>query len=168
MGRKPRVLQGTNEETPAKSGNNVPESLVLAHLSKIQTAEKKKDEAVAALRAARKAAKADGVNLKTLDAVRHLAGLDDVELASMFNETVTYARYLSVPVFGQMQLFEAPEVTAENAKDIAFAKGLKAGKLGRGEDANPYDPGVPSFHDWLKGQRAGQEILYSGLGRGNA
>lgn len=148
---------------------NVSESLVLIHLNKIVAAETKKNSAVANLRAARKLAKSDGVDLKTLDAVRHLASLDEHELTAGFNSITQYARYLSVPLYSTFDLFDSPDAAEEAVNERSFIKGIKAGKLGQGCETNPYDPTSVAGQEWARGWGEGQAILMKGFGEiGNA
>lgn len=137
---------------------NVSEGLVLLHLRKIKEAEKKKDEAVNALRTARKAAKADGVDLPTLDYVRGLDKLGDHERVHGFNQVVTYSGFLSVPLYSQLSLFDPPNPDENDVIDIAYARGLRAGKQGH-DQVSPYDPASPASQEWLKGWHDGQEII---------
>jgi ribosome modulation factor len=145
------------------SDSNVTDALVLHHLQKIMKEERKKDEAVNALRSARKAAKADGVSLKTLDSVRHLMKLDQGELADDFNEFVRYARLLEVPVYSQLSLFEVGEPSMEDTCARAKADGLRAGKLGHDQSTCPHDPTAPAGQAWLDGYHDGQAILLSAI-----
>jgi ribosome modulation factor len=159
-----------NENAKAKEPrNNVTESLVLLHLSKIIAAEQKKDTAVANLRTARKAAKGDGVDLKTLDAVRHLASLDEHEITAGFNSIAQYSKFLSVPLYSQFDLFDSPAAAEEAVNERAFHKGIKAGKFGEGPEKNPYDPTSVAGQEWARGWGEGQAILMKGFGEaGNA
>jgi ribosome modulation factor len=142
---------------------------VLLHLSKIVAAEEKKDTAVANLRAARKLAKGDGVDLKTLDAVRHLASLDEHELTSQFNSVATYSKYLSVPLYSTFDLFDSPQAAEEAVNERAFLSGIKAGKFGHGPEKCPYDPTSVAGQEWMRGWNEGQAILMKGFGEiGNA
>ena len=160
---EPKAPKGSKENPHRGPETNVSEGLLLVHLSKIGAAEKKKDEAVNALRAARKSAKQDGVDLKTLDALRVLAKLSATEIAHGFNTMVSYSRFMSVPVYGQMQLFESVEVSEETVTAAAKDRGLHDGKMGRGEETNPYDIGSPAGQAWLAGHREGQEALLRGI-----
>lgn len=150
--------------------NNVTESLVLMHLSKIVAAEELKDQAVSKLRAARKLAKGDGVALKTLDAVRHLASLDEHEIVSGFNSISTYAKYLSVPLYSTFELFDSPAAAEEAVNERSFLNGIKAGKQGMGSEKNPYDISSVAGQEWERGRGEGQAILMKGFGElsGNA
>lgn len=139
------------------------ESLVLLHLSKIVAAEGKKDTAVANLRAARKLAKGDGVDLKTLDYMRYKSKLDEHELISQFNSEITYGKYFSVQLYQTMDLFASPVAAEEAVAERAFLKGVQAGKLGASETANPYDQTSFAGQEWLRGYRDGQEILLRGI-----
>ena len=155
-------------EKAKESRTNVSESLVLLHLSKIVAAEGKKDTAVANLRAARKLAKGDGVDLKTLDAVRHLASLDEHELTAGFNSITQYSKYLSVPLYSTFDLFDSPVAAEEAVNERAFLNGMKAGKLGQGPETNPYDPTSVAGQEWARGWGEGQAILMKGFGEFNA
>ena len=145
------------------------EPLFLMHVSKIAAAESKKDKAVAELRAARKAAKGDGIGLKIMDAVRLLAKQDEHELTAEFNTKTTYAKYLSVPLYSQFELFDSPEAAEEAVNERAFHKGIYAGKTGCGAEANPYDISSTAGQEWERGRGDGQAILMKGFGEvGNA
>lgn len=143
--------------------SNVDDAIVLVHLQKIQTAERKKDEAVNALRSARKAAKADGISLKTFDAVRHLAKLDEHEVTDDFNDMIRYARILQVPVYSQLELFAAPTAAEDQVIIKAGMNGLRAGRTGADAATNPYDPGSPAGQMWLEQWHKGQAELLSAI-----
>lgn len=143
----------------AESVTNASEGLVLLHLQKIVAAEKKKDEAVNALRTARKAAKTDGVDLSVLDMVRSLGKLDEHELTHGYNQLVTYSQFLSVPVYNQLSLFDPPNPSEDDIIDIASGKGLRAGKLGQDQGSSPYEPGSAAGQAWLEGWHQGQKII---------
>jgi ribosome modulation factor len=162
---KPKDPAGSQENPRKTVDTNVSEALALSHLRKIVAAEKKKDEAVNALRTVRKAAKADGVDLKTMDAVRHLAKLQEFEVAAHFNSIGLYARWLSLPIGAQMPLFEVEEITEETVAAKAFDRGKHAGKLGEGAQANPYSLSTPAFDSWEQGWREGQDALLAGVGQ---
>ncbi len=145
--------------------SNVQDGVTLIHLQKITTAERKKDEAVNALRSARKAAKADGVSLKALDAVRVLAKLDSHELTQDFNDIVRYARLLQVPLYSQLEMFDAPDGSSEEDEIMARAAsdGLRSGRLGEEGKTTKYDPGSPAGQVWLEYWRKGQDELMSAI-----
>ncbi len=145
--------------------SNVQDGVTLIHLQKITAAERKKDEAVNALRSARKAAKADGVQLKALDAVRVLAKLDSHELTQDFNDIVRYARLLQVPLYSQFDMFDAPDGASDEEAIIARAAsdGLRAGRLGETGTTTKYDPGSPAGQAWLEYWRKGQDELLSAI-----
>lgn len=146
-------------------GDNVVDGLVLHHLHRIVGEEKKKDIAVNALRNARKAAKADGVSLKALDAVRVLAKLDSHELTQDFNDIVRYARLLQVPLYSQLDMFDAPDGSTDEEDIIARAAsdGLRAGRMGEEGKTTKYDPGSPAGQAWLEYWRKGQDELLAAI-----
>lgn len=143
----------------ADAQTNASEALVLLHLQRIVAAEKKKDEAVNALRTTRKAAKSDGVDLSVLDMVRGLGKQDEHELTHGYNQLVTYSKFLSLPVYSQLGLFDPPIPSEDDILDIATGKGLRAGKLGQDQGSNPYEPGTPAGQAWLEGYHQGQKII---------
>lgn len=143
---------------------NVTEPLFLHHLRKLADAERKKDEAVALVRAARKGAKADGVSLHKLDQARSLSKLSEAELVDEFNTLVRYATFLNVPVYRQMSLFELGETgDEEKTLERAYHDGCRAGKLGQSEGSNPFDATLPAGQKWLAGYRDGQAALMEGI-----
>ncbi len=153
-----------SKENPHKTPTtNVTEGLFLVHCRKIADLEKKKDEAVAALRAGRKAAKGDGIDLKTFDAVRHLAKQTENEIAHGFNTLVAYARWMKTPVYHQMALFEVGEVNEDSVAAKAKERGEADGRLGKGQEACPYDPTSEAGRRWLDGYHEGQAALMQGF-----
>ena len=144
--------------------SNVSEGLALVHLRKIVEAEQKKDEAVAKLRTARKAAKNDGVDLKALDAARALSKLDAIEVTNDFNQLVRYSKFLEVPVYSQLSMFDIPaEPTDEDLHDRAYSSGVRAGKLGHDQTSSKFEPGSPAGQKWLEGYSDGQKIIMSAM-----
>jgi hypothetical protein len=158
---KPKKEQAPKEETPPKSppATNVSESLLLQHIGKMVTAEKKQGEATAALRNARKHAKSDGVNLDALDKVRSMIKRDIHENVEEFNAVVNYSKILNAPIYSQLDMFSAPEPTEEEVMKRAYADGVRSGKLGESEGGNPFDDTHGAGQEWLSGFRDGQKIL---------
>jgi len=156
--------RGSKENPHPTPQTNVSEGLYLAHIRKIAAAEKKKDEAVNALRAARKSAKGDGVDLKTMDALRHLSKLSETEVAQGFNTMVAYARWSKTPVWGQIDLFEVGEINDETVAAKARERGEAAGRNAQDQTTCPYAPGSAAGQEWLAGYNDGQAVLMQGFG----
>ncbi len=158
----PKVLNG--DPKPGEPLNNVTESTVLQYVAKLKAAIAKKDIAVNAIRSIRKQAKGDGIELKTVDSMLHLSTLDEHELTAMFNSQVAYAKYMEIPVFSQLTMFDTPDIDEESVAERAFSKGLKSGKLGENATENPYDAASAAGQRWLKGYGEGQAKLLLGIG----
>lgn len=146
--------------------SNVSTGLVMLHLRKIQDAEKKGGEATAALRNARKAAKADGIDLEMLEVMRKFDKMTESDLAEYLNAMITYAQHFSIPHLSQMDLFDSPEIDESVAMDLAYSRGLRAGKLGRDQTSNPAEPGTPAGQKWLEGWHDAQKLIMDAMGQG--
>ncbi len=135
--------------------SNVGEVIFLKHVQKIAAAEKRKDDAVNALRTARKAAKTDGIVLADMDAARRLLKLAAGEVEGQFNNMVRYAKYLGAPVYSQFDLFS----NDEDSVGRACREGTSAGRTGASEGTNPYDVTSPEGQAWLSNFRDEQNRL---------
>lgn len=137
--------------------SNVSEVIFLKHIQKINAAEKRKDDAVNALRTMRKAAKQDGIVLADMDAARRLLKLAAGEVESQFNNVVRYSKYLGAPVYSQFDMFN----NDEDGIGRASREGASAGRTGASEGSNPYDAASPEGQAWLSHYRDEQARLMS-------
>lgn len=134
---------------------------LLRHVGAIRKLTEDKDKAVAKIRAARKQAKDDGVDLKMLDRVMAEQAMTSDELIEHHNKLVAYRRFMSMPIGTQMSFLDAVEgeLTPERIKAEAKSEGEQAGLRGEGVDKNPHDPNSDAGRAWLDGQEIGQQKM---------
>lgn len=151
--KKPRVL-------PNHNGDMSPETL-LRHVAAIRRLTQAKDDAVNKIRNARKQAKDDGIDLKTLDRVMREQFTPPEELLADHNKLVSYRRFLALPIGAQMSFLDPiqGEITPERIKAEAKSEGEQAGLRGEGVDRNPHDPNSDAGRAWLDGQEIGQQKM---------
>jgi len=102
----------------------------------IESLERQKNSIVGQLREARKSWKGRGLHLKVFDAMRVLTTYTQVELKTRLNDTILYARFLRLPVYSQLDLFqEVGDLTDEDRIYEARSRGLVAGKSGAARES---------------------------------
>lgn len=137
----------------------------LAHYRAIKDTKRVKDEAAAAHKAAREAAKAAGVNMNALKIVEHLSNVDDADAEIEMRETLRYAAWMGLEVGTQSDLFgsnDGPKLTdkivGQHAEWKAEQAGYEAGKAGKPVDECPYPGASPMREHWSSGWRDGAAI----------
>jgi len=115
----------------------------------IESLERQKNSIVGQLREARKSWKGRGLHLKVFDAMRTLTTYTQVELKTRLNDTILYARFLRLPVYSQLDLFEEiGDLTDEDRMYEARSRGLVAGKSGMARES-PWPIESPLGLAWL-------------------
>ena len=145
-------------EAPAAAGHNGPtEETFLKHVRTIIAANLKVEEAKAARNAVRKLAKAEGIELRKLDAIVTMADWEPGEVRDHFSTLQRYAVWMGLPVGTQVDLFEGVPEIAKQGLDWE-AKGLLAATTGKGAHGKPPSECPPDQIDnWMKGWHRGQE-----------
>lgn len=161
--RMTHTLPPAPERSPAMADrveksekSNVTPEMVLEFHRQIRDAERKKDEAVALVRSARKRAKAAGVILADYDAANRLRKMDQDERELHLQNLARYASFMGCPLGTQGALFgevEAPteKAAAEHAAYEARERGYTDGTHGAPADNNPYPAGSPHAAEWARG-----------------
>jgi len=149
----------------------------LKHYNKIRRKLFEKDQAVSSVRIALKAAKSDGVNLKSLKLMMEIAKLDTDEAAAMLKQFGFYSRVSEQDFANAVQgdLFELAEVDAPKAKTVAEfrraneeAAGRHVGAHGGNKADNPNQPGTEAHQAWDVGFNAGWEFWVASGGKAKA
>lgn len=143
---------------PAKS--NVTPELTQEHYRSIRDAERKKDEAVALVRTARKRAKAAGVILADYDAAVRLKRMDSDERETHLLNMARYCAWLGCELGTQADMFGEPEKPTEksaarHAEYEAEERGYTDGTHGVPADNGPYQLGTPIAAAWARGWSKG-------------
>lgn len=133
----------------APEGGNVTEKTFLSHLESLRQSKDAVEKAKGRYKAARKAAKADGISLKELDDAVSLASEDHDEVRSRYATTVQYLKWLRSPIGTQLDAFAglADLTIAEKAHGDGFAASLR----GEPTESCPHAPGTSQREDWLRG-----------------
>lgn len=133
------------------------------HLREIESAERKKDQAVSDLRTARKRAKDAGIDLAVLDIMRKAAKFTRSETIERLNKQVVYGKFLRAAVFDQLDLFKERDLSDDEMVDEAYGKGVVAGKRGSDPSTNPWDLSTPMGQSWESGRIDGQSLLMQAI-----
>lgn len=152
-------------ETPA-TGHNSNElteaerkALLLDGLSRLEGLIETKDEAVSAVRTARKKLVAHGFKPKVIDFALRLRKSEDDEMIEQRRAEIEVARFLNHPIGTQPDLpFDMQDRTPD--VDKARAQGEIAGAEGKSR-LPPYVTGTAQEQAWLDGWSNGQATLTS-------
>lgn len=132
------------------------------HAAAILRQRAKCDAERAVLNKLRKAAKADGIILKELDAMMVVADLTAREQREYVERSKWYLEMLSAPVGSQMTLSfdRTPDnddgsPAEQEILDTAYGQGLRAGLAEKDEFENPHQPNNSIGMKWLEGHRDG-------------
>ena len=146
--------------------HNTPAPVFLKHYREIREAKDKVIEANGYVKAAKKAAKASGVDMPSLKLLDMLTSIDTDEAELMIRKTKEYATYLNLPLGSQLNMFgeapiagPSPEVAAEQEEWEAGAAGQASGKMGGLRDSNPNAPGTATHVAWVKGWLKGHKLF---------
>ena len=107
---------------------------------------------------ARKGFKANGIELKHLDATIHMMEWSPSEIREHFDVQHRYARYCNLPVGAQLDLLSQADDNEVSAQDWHF-RGYAAATTGIGKPGVP-PPECPQdrHQDWLSGWNDGQVV----------
>jgi len=137
------------------------------HIAALERQKGKVDAERAVLNKLRKAAKADGILLKELDAMMVIADMTPRQQREHIERSKWYLEMLAAPIGSQMTLsFErmAPNDDGSPAEqeilDTAYGQGFRAGLQEAPEEANPHAPNTSIGMKWLEGLRDG-EVKFS-------
>jgi len=161
MARK--ISAPTEAEQPAEAGHNLTQETFLHFVNVFAAADAKLAEAKSARAAVRKQAKAAGIELNHIDAVRRMADWDREEVQDFFSTRLRYAQWYALPVHTQGDLFVAPpaDEVVLGAEQWA-AKGFQAGVMGL-VGTPPSECPPEHVQDWQHGWGDGQAKIVEGL-----
>lgn len=150
----PEVGHNSNELTEAER-----KALLIDGLVKLEELIAAKDEAVSAVRTARKKLVANGFKPKVIDFALRLRKDEDEDMIEQRRAEIEVARFLNHPIGTQPEL---PLNMEDRTPDVdkARARGEIAGAEGQRRDP-PYVPGTPQEQAWLAGWSDGQATLAS-------
>jgi hypothetical protein len=131
-------------------------------LRDIESAERRKQTAVATLRNAYKRAHEIGVNVPRLKDARKLREFTESELASELNTLIGYSKHLKVPVYGQLPLIETKAPSEDDVVTLARDRGTVAGRCGEDADKNPWTLDTPAGRAWLEARDKGAAEFSTG------
>ena len=140
---------------------NVTAETILQYVAEIDTAEDKLETAKGALRNVRKRAKADGVNLRMLDEIRHAKRRDADEVIQDEQDRLRYAAFLGLDLGTQMEMsLDVPaEDVAKREQYDARRDGLSFGRQGHPRTDTPFahEPGSVAYAAWDSGWVEGEK-----------
>lgn len=129
-------------------------ALFFHHLSAVAARKEKIASATGELRAALKAAKADGFTKKDIDFALSLENDEDEKMVEQRKREQEIAAWCGHPIGTQADLFD---VDRTPIVERAAAEGRKAGAEGQSSSTNPYDGEAGQV--WLREWHAGQDDL---------
>lgn len=147
--RQPRV-PNTAAGKPPELSNSEFRSLLLRNADKIGSLKEKVESATGTMRAAYKAAKADGIPKKDIDLVLELRKSEREDVAAAAARRARIIEWIWPGFAKEMQV--QPVVPHD---DDTFTEGKEAGKAGSNGN-HPYPSGGLKAENWLRGWHAGQ------------
>lgn len=159
-----KSINAPADKSPGSGHNGPDEGVFLKHVRKIIEANQKLEDAKSARQAIRKLAKADGIELKKLDAVVTMSDWEPGEVRDHFLTLNKYAIWIGLPVGHQADIFEdLPE--AALPPEQWRHKGFIAATTGKGSFGEaPADcPPGDCTQAYLQGVHSGQERIAAAM-----
>lgn len=151
------------EKTPVPSNALNPNDFV-AIFTDLRLATAKKDSSVAKLRAIRGRFDAMGCNMRALDLMLKLRGMEPEEAEMLLRDALRYSNWVQMKIGDQSDLFGSDDAPKPNdqaraglAEAEAYNEGHEAGLAGRGSTSHRYQPGSPMAQRFMTGWSDGQE-----------
>ena len=156
-------------------GIGVDEESFLQHAKTIGALEAEKKVLQAKINKARKAAKADGIQLGIFDAMRKIADLSRPEQQEHISHSKAYLVWLKSPIGLQFSLDleddpsldpgeEADERIAAQVVEDARGAGYRAALKGEWMDTNPHEANSEAGQAWIAGYNEAQEVQVRKMG----
>lgn len=146
--------------------HNVPPDTFRRHYREIRDAKDQHHDTGMAVARAKKAAKADGIDLDALKMIEQLAKLDQDVVELLLRNVGLYAGWLELPIGTQANLFGPPETgNGKDPKHIeweATNAGILAGTKGEERNTNRHKAGTLEFAAWDKGWLRGNKDWLKG------
>lgn len=168
MGRKPKNHTQAGDDARKNSDLTDDESraLFLQYVGEIDRSQRRKKELVnpidAAIKLARKKAKADGFTQKMIDNALRLRGMEPEEVQGEVQSLMKVARWTGKAPGYQPDMFEVDFVDRTPVVDRAYEQGKEAGMAGDDlKVPDRYAPGSDTGAAWMKGWHDGQAVLAS-------
>jgi hypothetical protein len=146
--------------------HNVPPDVFIRHYQEIRDTKHAHHDTGMAVARAKKAAKADGIDLDALRLLEKLADLDTDEAELQLRHLRQYAAWIELPIGSQLNFFG--EATTANPKAAEFREwsaggvGFDAGKAGHTRDTNPHKAGSAEHVAWDKSWSNGNKAWLKG------
>jgi hypothetical protein len=147
--------------------HNVPPDTFLRHYRDIRDCKDAHHDTGMALARAKKAAKADGVDLDALKMLEKLADLETDEAEIQLRHLREYAAWIDLPIGAQLDMFGKPpqpdaEAAEKQREHNAKLQGKSAGESGQLRGDNPYDAGSPEHVAWDRAWTSGNKVWLKG------
>ena len=156
-------------ELPAVANyTNVPEPIFLGFVGKLKKLEAEKDSIVGKIRALKKQAKADGVDLKAADTALKIAALLDDEARSQHNTALAYMKFMRLPIGSQMSFLDGieddiSEMSEKQRRSKWFDDGWACSARGGDRIDCPHDPTGDAGQAWMDGYQENQVKILAGI-----
>ncbi|MGO4337820.1 GapR family DNA-binding domain-containing protein [Labrys sp. KB_33_2] len=147
---------------------NVPEPIFLGFVSKLQSLTSEKDSIVGKIRALKKSAKADGIDLKAAEKALKIAALMDEEARAEHNTTLAYMKFLRLPIGSQLSFLDGndddiSEMSEKQRQTKWFDDGWACSARGGNRVDCPHDPTSDAGQAWQDGYQANQRHILEGI-----
>ena len=140
-----KVDVSSSETPPLLAGNMPPIKDLLYHMEQISGYQAKAKTASMAVTKAKNAAKASGIDLKSIAEAHQLNGMDPLDMATYFRQLQAIMTEKGMPV--QIALFEPKHGSVE---EQGSAEGWRDGKAGRSPDTQRWPEGAPGHTQYMR------------------
>jgi hypothetical protein len=148
--------------------HNVPPDVFIRHYKEIRETKHAHHDTGMAVARAKKAAKADGIDLDALKLLEKFADLDTDEAELQLQHLRQYAAWIELPIGSQLNFFADAKAPTANPQAEEFREwsaggvGFDAGKAGHTRDTNPHRAGSAEYVAWDKSWSNGNKAWLKG------
>jgi ribosome modulation factor len=132
--------------------------------TELRLATSKKDSSVAKLRAIRGRFEAMGCNMRALDLMLKLRGMEPEEAEMLLRDALRYSNWVQMKIGDQSDLFGSDDAPKPNdqaraglAEAEAYNEGHAAGLAGRSSTSHRFQPGSPMAQKFMDGWSDAQD-----------
>lgn len=163
--RGPAAAEDNSEPAPSPIKNEderaqFEEQTFLSVLEKVRSGKSAIGEEMADINEAYKRLKAVGFTKADIKWAFELEEKDSGEVIATMQRRIRIAKMLGHGLARQLELYETDRAPIE---ERAYDEGLAAGKLRKGQSANPYDPTSAAGQAWLRGEADGNAFVNKDL-----
>jgi len=161
--RKPAAKPGTESSAPIVNEDEraqFEEQTFLDVFAEVKDGKSAIGEEMQEINEAYKRLKAVGFTKADIKWAFELEKKDSGEVIATMQRRIRIAKMLGHGLARQLELYETDRASIE---ERAYDEGLAAGKLRKGQGANPYDPTSSAGQAWLRGEADGNAFVNKDL-----